>query len=104
MMAEITITSENFEQEVIKSDKPVMIDFWATWCGPCKMIAPSIAAIAEEYEGKVKVCKINVDKEQALASAFQIDAIPTVVVMKDGQVTNMSVGFCSKDKLIELLK
>ena len=71
-MAEITITMENFEQEVIKSDKPVLIDFWATWCGPCKMIAPIIEEIAEEYEGKIKVGKVNVDEEPDLTQSLAL--------------------------------
>lgn len=102
-MAEIKLTKQNFEDEVIKSDIPVMVDFWATWCGPCKMLAPIIEEIAEEYEGKVKVGKVNVDDEPELASAFRIASIPTVLVFKNGQITNTSVGYCSKEKLESLL-
>lgn len=102
-MAEITITKENFEAEVIKSDKPVLIDFWATWCGPCKMLSPVIAEIANEYRGRIKVGKVNVDEQPELASAFHVDSIPTVVVMKEGKVTNMSVGFRTKEQIEFLL-
>ncbi len=102
-MAEITLTKENFEEEAVRSDKPVLIDFWATWCGPCKMLAPIIAEIAEENEGKVKVCKVDVDEQPELAAAFRVSSIPTVIVMKDGKVTNMSVGYRPKDQITALL-
>ena len=102
-MAEITITKENFDSEVIKSDKPVLIDFWATWCGPCKMLSPVIAEIAGEYEGKVKVCKVNVDEQPELASAFRVDSIPTLVVIKEGIVTDVSVGYRSNDQIAAML-
>ena len=102
-MAEIIITKENFDAEVIKSDKPVLIDFWATWCGPCKMLSPVIAEIAGEYEGKVKVCKVNVDEQPELASAFRVDSIPTLVVIKEGIVTDVSVGYRSKDQIAAIL-
>ena len=102
-MAEIIITKENFDAEVIKSDRPVLIDFWATWCGPCKMLSPVIAEIAGEYEGKVKVCKVNVDEQPELASAFRVDSIPTLVVIKEGIVTDVSVGYRSKDQIAAML-
>ena len=102
-MAEITITKENFEAEVMKSDKPVLIDFWAAWCGPCKMLSPIIEEIAKEYEGKVKIGKVNVDEQPELASAFRVDGIPTVVVMKDGKVTDMAVGYRPKEQIVALL-
>ena len=102
-MAEITITKENFDAEVIKSDRPVLIDFWATWCGPCKMLSTVIAEIAGEYEGKVKVCKVNVDEQPELASAFRVDSIPTLVVIKEGIVTDVSVGYRSKDQIAAML-
>lgn len=101
-MAEITITMENFEQEVIKSDKPVLIDFWATWCGPCKMIAPVIEEIAEEYEGKIKVGKVNVDEEPDLTQSFGISSIPTLIFLKDGKAENMLVGLRTKEQITEM--
>lgn len=101
-MAEIKITKDNFENEVLKSDKPVLIDFWAGWCGPCKMLSPVISEIAEEYEGKVKVCKVNVDEEMELASAFRVTGIPMLVVMKDGKVTNTAVGVRPKAQIVSM--
>lgn len=102
-MSEVNVTMNNFDEEVMKADKPVLIDFWASWCGPCKMIAPIVSVIAEEYEGKVKVCKVNVDDEPELANAFKISSIPTLVVVKDGKVTNVSVGLQSKSNICALL-
>lgn len=102
-MSEITITKENFEAEVMKSDMPVLIDFWAAWCGPCKMLSPVIAEIAEEYSDKVKVGKVNVDEQPELAASFHVASIPTVVVMKEGKVTNQSIGYRPKDEIIALL-
>ncbi len=102
-MKEIIITKENFENEVLKSDKPVLIDLWASWCGPCRMLAPVVSEIAEEYDGKVKVCKINVDEEPELASAFRVSSIPLLVVMKDGKVTNSSVGVRPKSQIVSML-
>ena len=103
-MAEIVITKENFNKEVLEADIPVLVDFWATWCGPCRMLAPFIEEIAKEYEGKVKVCKINVDDESELAVKFGIMSIPTVMVIKDGNVVNTAVGYRSKEQLVDLLK
>lgn len=102
-MAEIIITKENFEAEVLQSEKPVLIDFWAAWCGPCRMLSPIIEEIAKEYEGKVKVGKVNVDEQPELASAFRVESIPMVVVMKDGKVTDMAVGFRPKEQIVALL-
>ena len=103
-MAEINVTAENFENEVLKSDKTVLIDFWATWCGPCKMLSPIIAEISDEYAASVKVCKVNVDEQPELASAFRVSSIPLVVVMKDGKVTGSSLGYVPKEKITALLK
>ena len=103
-MAEITITRNNFEQEVLQSDIPVLIDFWAAWCGPCRMVAPIVAQIAEEQAGKVKVGKINVDEEQALAMQFGIQSIPTMLVFRGGQVVNKAVGYMPKEQLEAMLK
>ena len=102
-MAELKLTKDNFETEVLKSELPVLIDFWADWCGPCKMLAPTVAEIAEEYAGKVKVGKINVDEEPELAAAFRINSIPTVVLMRDGKVENLVVGYCPKERLTAML-
>ena len=102
-MAEITVTSENFAQEVLNSPVPVLLDFWATWCGPCRMIAPTLSEIAEEQAGKIKVGKINVDEEMALAEKFGIVSIPTLIVFKNGQITNQSVGVIPKERIEALL-
>ena len=102
-MKEITITKANFESEVLNSPIPVVIDFWATWCGPCRMIAPIIEEIAEEYDGTVKVGKVNVDDEPELASSFRVISIPTIVLVKDGKVTASAVGYMTKDKLLKEL-
>lgn len=101
-MLEINVTSQNFENEVMNSDKPVLVDFWATWCGPCRMLAPVLAEIAEEHP-EIKVCKVNVDEEPELASAFQVSSIPMVVAMKDGKVANTSVGFRPKEQILGML-
>ena len=102
-MAEIKLTKDNFEAEVLNSDKPVLVDFWASWCGPCRMLAPVIEEIAEEYDGKVKVGKVNVDDEPELAAAFRINSIPTVMVFKDGKVTNTAMGYRPKEQIEALL-
>ena len=102
-MTELKITSENFEREVLNSDKPVLIDFWANWCGPCRMLSPTISEIAKEYKDKVKVCKVNVDEQGDLASMFQVSSIPLLVVMKDGKVVNSSVGVLPKDQILKML-
>lgn len=96
---EISLTSENFEKEVLKSNKPVIVDFFATWCGPCKMLLPVIAEIAEKYKEKVKVCKVNVDEEQELAIKYDIVSIPTLIFVKEGKIINSSIGFISKSEL-----
>ena len=103
-MAELIITKSNFESEVLKSDKPVLLDFWASWCGPCKMLSPIISQIAEKYEGKVKVGKVNVDDEPELANAFQVSSIPMVAVMKNGKLVNTSVGYRPIEQIEAMLK
>ena len=103
-MAEIKITNANFEEEVLKSELPVLVDIWAAWCGPCRMLAPAVAQIAAECEGKVKVGKVNVDEEPELAQRFGIMSIPTVLVFKDGKKTEQSIGLVPKEKLLALLK
>ena len=103
-MAEINLTTDQFEQEVLKADVPVLLDFWAPWCGPCRMLAPTVEEIAEEYDGKVKVCKVNVDEEEELAIRFGIASIPTLLVIKNGQLTDTKVGFVQKEDIEAMLK
>ena len=102
-MSEINLTNQNFEEEVLKSEIPVLIDFFATWCGPCKMIAPVIEEFAEKYEGKVKVGKVNVDEENELAMKYEIASIPTLVLFKDGKVANTKIGLCSKSEIESMI-
>ena len=102
-MKEITITVENFDSEVMKSDKPVLIDFWAPWCGPCRMLAPIVGEIASERDD-VKVCKVNVDEEMALAEAFKVASIPMLVVIKEGKITAHSIGYVTKKDVEALLE
>lgn len=101
---EITVNKDNFEQEVINSEIPVLVDFWATWCGPCRMIAPILEEIANENVGKIKVAKINVDEEMELAMQFKIEAIPTLLIFKNGEIVNKSLGVLSKEEILNLLK
>lgn len=101
---EITITKENFEAEVLNSAVPVLLDFWATWCGPCMMIAPTLAQIAQEHAGTLKVGKVNVDEQMELAMQFGVTSIPLLVVMKDGRVVNKAVGAMPKARIEALLK
>ena len=102
-MAELNLTTDQFEQEVLQADVPVLVDFWATWCGPCRMLAPVVEEIAEEYDGKVKVCKVDVDEEEALAVRFGISSIPTLLVFKNGQLADTSVGFVTKEQIEAML-
>ena len=103
-MAELKITRENFENEVMKSDIPVLIDFWAPWCGPCRMMGPIIEQLAEEYEGKAKVGKVNVDEEGELSQAFGVMSIPTIVLVKDGKVVKQVVGARPKAEMEAMLQ
>ena len=100
---EITITKENFEAEVLNSDKPVLVDFWATWCGPCMMIAPTIAEIAEE-RADIKVGKIDVDQQPELAIQYKVMSIPTLMVFKNGEVTAKTLGVQTKQAILDLLE
>lgn len=101
-MAEIIITAQNFEQEVLKSDKPVLVDFWASWCGPCRMLAPVIEEIAQEYTEVIKVGKVNVDEEPELAGKYSISSIPTVILFKNGKVEKISLGFVPKQEILDM--
>ena len=103
-MSVITITSENFENEVIKSEKPVIVDFYADWCGPCKMMSPIIDAIAEEMDAEVKVGKVNSDDEIELAEKFGIMSIPTIIIFKDGKISSTFVGVTAKSEIINAVK
>jgi len=101
-MAEpIVGTSANFEAEVIRSSTPVVVDFWASWCGPCRMVSPILDELAGEYEGKVKVVKVNVDEERALANQYRVQAIPTIIFFKDGAAADKVIGAESKASLAE---
>jgi len=100
-MAVIEITKENFETEVLQSEKPVLLDFWASWCGPCQMLSPVVDQIGEE-RADVKVGKINVDEQQELAMQFRVVSIPTLVLMKEGKESDRSVGVVSKDEILAL--
>lgn len=102
-MAEITLTNDNFKEEVLDSDTPVLVDFWATWCGPCKMLSPIVAEIADEYEGRVKVGKVNVDDEGELAAEYGIVSIPTLILFKNGEPAGSSVGYVPKGNIEALL-
>lgn len=103
-MSTVKITTANFEQEVLKSQIPVLLDFWADWCGPCRMAAPIIDEIAAETDGKVKVGKVNVDTAIELAQRYRIASIPTFLVFKNGELTEKAVGLQSKEDLMDLLK
>ena len=103
-MAELNITSLNFENEVLNSDKPVLLDFYADWCGPCKMLAPVVHEIAEENAGTLKVGKINVDEQMELAMRFQVSSIPTLVVFKDGKAVAKTVGYRPKAEIAAMVE
>ena len=102
-MPEVTLNEGNFDQEVLKSDLPVMVDFWAVWCGPCKMIAPVVDELAKEYDGKLKVGKVDVDNNQQIAMQFGIRSIPTLLVFKGGKVVEQIVGAAPKKTLVDKL-
>ncbi len=101
---ETVLTSDNFEKEVLQSEIPVIIDFWATWCGPCKMIAPILDEIAEENDGKIKICKVDVDEEIELANTFKINSIPTLIAFDGGQVVDIKVGYRKKDEILSMFE
>lgn len=103
-MAEIKITATNFETEVLRADKPVLVDFWADWCGPCRMLAPVLEEIAREHEGELQVGKVNVDEEMSLAQQFGVTSIPMLLLFKDGKPVAKSVGYHPKAELEALLE
>jgi thioredoxin 1 len=100
----LQVTDQNFETEVLKSSQPVLVDFWAAWCGPCRMIAPTVEALAGEYAGKAKVAKVNVDENQNTPARYNIRGIPTLLLFKDGQVREQLVGAASRDVIENLIK
>ncbi len=102
-MSEIILTKDNFENEVLNAEGKVLVDFWAVWCGPCKMIAPVVEEIAQEFAGKVKVGKVNVDHEAELSIKYGIVSIPTLLVFENGEIINKAIGYHSKEELVELL-
>ena len=103
-MSVLSLNGKNFEEEVLRSTKPVLIDFWASWCGPCKMMSPVIDEIADDLKGEVKVCKINIDEEQSLAVKYNVMSIPTFIVFKNGKEIARSVGVQDKSEIVNMLK
>lgn len=103
-MKPIEITDQNFEIEVLKSDKPVLVDFWAVWCGPCKMIAPIVEQLAAEYEGKLKVGKLDVDNNQQSAIKYGVRSIPTLLIFKDGKVVDTIIGAVPKPMIVNKIE
>ena len=100
----VEVTDQNFDQDVLKSDKPVLVDFWATWCGPCKMMAPTVDAVATEYAGKLKVGKVDVDESGGTAMRYNIQGIPTLLLFKGGRVVEMRVGAVGKAEVVKMLQ
>ncbi len=103
-MAEIRLTKDNWEKEVINSDIPVLVDFWAPWCGPCRMVAPIVSEIAQEYEGKLKVGKLNTDEEPEIAVRYGIMSIPTLMIFKNGEVVDQIIGAVPKEYFVQKLQ
>ncbi|MFU0832483.1 MAG: Thioredoxin [Oscillospiraceae bacterium] len=103
-MAVVTITNENFESTVLKSDKPVLVDFWASWCGPCRMVSPIVDEIGNESDGRYLVGKVNVDEQPDIAARYNIMSIPTLIVFKNGQAVKTSVGVRSKQDILSMLE
>ncbi len=103
-MNEVRLTKNNFKDEVLNSDIPVLVDFWATWCGPCRMVAPIVEEIADEYDGRIKVGKVNVDEEPELSMQFRVASIPTLMVFKNGKLVNTAVGYRPKADILALFE
>jgi len=101
---EITLTDENFEQEILKSKLPALVDFWAPWCGPCHMVSPIVEELANQYQGKLKVGKVNVDEAPGIASKYGIMSIPTLMVFKDGEIVEQMIGAAPKEVIEEKIK
>ena len=102
-MKEVTITKENFKSEVLESQLPVVLDFWATWCGPCRMIAPILEQIADEYDGKIKIAKANVDEQMELALEYKVEVIPTLYYFKNGEMKKKTVGVMTKQEILDVV-
>ena len=102
-MAVVTVTENNFDQDVLKSDKPVLVDFWASWCGPCRMVSPIVDEIGNESDGRYRVGKINVDEEPDLTARYNVMSIPTLMVFKNGELSKTSVGVRSKQDILSML-
>ena len=102
-MKEVIVNVNNFENEVLKSEIPVLVDFWATWCGPCQMLAPTVSAVAEKYDGKVKVCKVDIDENIPLAEKYGIEVIPTLVVFENGKEKTRNMGLMSQAEIERML-
>jgi len=100
----ITLTKDNFKQEVLQSDIPVLVDFWAEWCGPCKMLSPTIDEISKEYAGKLKVAKLNIDEAAEIASEYGVMSIPTLIIFKKGEVASQTVGSVPKEKIVATIE
>ncbi len=99
----INLTKTNFEQEIAGSDKPMLVDFWASWCGPCRAVAPVMEQLSEEYDGKAKIAKVNVDEEGELAAKFRVMSIPTVILFKNGQLVEKIIGARAKEEFSKML-
>lgn len=100
----VVLTKDNFEQEVVNSDKPVLVDFWAQWCGPCRAVAPIMDELAQEFNGKVKVAKVNVDEQGEIAAKFRIMSIPTIMMYKNGEMVEKIIGARSKNEFAQLIE